>query len=402
MEIVHRIVEKVLPAALPGRLSMVSSKEIETGIDVCAFALCWYLAAVRDPFRRDLLTKNFSDFSLLCAVEAAGTSIAEGISIIDALIRGVERLGIENVKGLASAIRDGHASTAVKRPRNRRVRLRSRGKQAAQQKEVNPTTNETQSRKLPPLAIWPFIRKGLAKRVARLLSDIDGETTPGNISTTSDEIIEDLARASHLALCWFLGSHGDMSKADRIALRWAEGVPRVVGFTCAIARAEQTGVTVRQALGKMDVSAKCEIEIGGETCICWLDENGNTRISGPKEVQPEMEQAARAHDFLQNISEVIGTDVNRVDPDVLDGILRCHHQELAELVADGIDCDVSEDEFQIFKQSYYDVTSKIAIEAAGGNADRAKKLKPAIQRSVLIRLHMMEAKMEKRRRIRLN
>jgi hypothetical protein len=115
-----------------------------------------------------------------------------------------------------------------------------------------------------------------------------------------------------------------------------------------------------------------------------------------------MDQAARAHDFLQNISEVIGTNVNTVDPDVLDGILRCHHQGLAELVTDGSDCDVSEDEFQIRKQSYYGVTSQMAINAAAGNADRAKKLKPAIRRSVLIRLHMMEAKIEKRRRIRLN
>jgi hypothetical protein len=156
-----------------------------------------------------------------------------------------------------------------------------------------------------------------------------------------------------------------VNKADQIALQWAEDVPRLVGLTYAIATAEQTGVTVRQALEKMDIFAKCEIEIGGETCIQWLDANGNTRISGPKEVQPEMDGMVRAHDFLQNISEMIGMNVNTVHPDVLDDILRCHHQELAELVADGSDFDVSEDEFQVRKRSYHGVVSQIAIRAAG-------------------------------------
>ena len=110
----------------------------------------------------------------------------------------------------------------------------------------------------------------------------------------------------------------------------------------------------------------------------------------------------RAADFLQNISEMIGMNVNMVDPEVLDGILRSHHHELAELVADGSDFDVSEDEFQVRRQSYYRAIPQIAIRAAGWNADRAKELKPGIQRSALIRLHMMEAKIEKRRRIRLN
>jgi hypothetical protein len=120
-----------------------------------------------------------------------------------------------------------------------------------------------------------------------------------------------------------------------------------------------------------------------------------------------MDEMIRAHDFLQNISEVIGINVNTVDPDVLDGILRCHHQELAELVADGSDFDVSEREFQVGKQRYYSddgVISQIAKRIAGRNADLAdvKGHKQAIQRSILIRLHMMEAKIEKRRRIRLN
>jgi hypothetical protein len=408
MKTTCKIVEKLLPTAQPGRLSTTTNNEIENGIDVCAFALCWYVAAFRDSFRRDLLMKNFLEkvFSLVCATEAAGISITEGIDIREAFRRVAERRGIENVKGAASAKRDGQASSAVKRPRNRRFRLRSRGEQTAQQREANPVTKEeTRSQRLPPLVIWPSIPKRCAKQVAQLLSDIDGETTPGRLSTTSDESIEELARASRLALCWFLGSHGDMSKADQIALRWAEDLPRLVGLTCAIARAEQTGVTVRQALGTMDVSAKCEDILGGETCICWLDEAGNTRISGPKEVQTEMDQAARAHDFLQNVSDVIGTDVNTVDPDVLDGILRHHHQELTELVADGCDFDVSEHEFQARKQSYYSddgVISQMAMRAADWNVDRAKKLKPAIQRSILIRLHMMEAKIEKRRRIRLN
>ena len=261
-EIVSKIVKKVLPAAKPGRLSATSSKEIENSIDVCAFVLCWYIAAIRDPIRRDLLAEHFSDkvFTIVCAVEAAAISIAEGISFSEALRRGPEGLGIENVKGAAK--RDGQASAAVKRPRNRRSRLRSRHEETALQNEVNPTTSEMPSRRLPPLAIWPYTRKGLAKQVARLLSDIDGETTPGNISTTSDESIEELARASHLALCWFLGCLVDVNKQDKIALQWVEDVPRLVGLTNAIATSEQTGVTVRQALQK---------KIAGETCIqCWM------------------------------------------------------------------------------------------------------------------------------------
>jgi hypothetical protein len=402
MGIVGKIVEKVLPTVQPGRLSVTSSKEIENGVDVCAFALCWYLAAFRDPFRRDLLTKKFKVFSLVTAVEAAGISIAEGISLIDALSRMAERLGIENAKEAAfAAKRDGQASPTVKRPRNRRLRLPSRNRQTARQNKANLITNETHNRRLPPLVLWWFARKGLARQVAQLLRDIDHETTPGQLSTTSDESIEELASASHLALCWFMGSLGDMSKADQIALHWGQDVPRLVSLTCAIAIAEQTGVTVPQALKKMEISAKCKVELGGETCIRWLDANGDTRISGPKEVQSEMDQFVRANDFLKTISEVIGINVNTVDPDVLDGILRCHHQELAELVPDGSDLDVSEDEFRV-RQSSCGLILQMAIEEAGGNADRAKKLKPAIERSILIRLHMMEAKIEKRRQIRLN
>lgn len=406
MEITFRIVEKVLPAAQPGRLSTASSEEIENGIDVSAFALCWYLAALRDPFRRDLLTKNLLDkvFSLVCAVEAAGISITEGIDIGEALCRVAD-----NVERAASAKRDRQTSPAVRRPGHSRFRLRSRGKkQTAQQKEANPATRDTRNRILPSLVIWPCIPKRCAKQVAHLLSNIEGGTTPGRLSTTSDESIEEPARSSHLALCWFLGSLGDMSGADQIALRWVEEVPRLVGLTCAIATAEQTGVTARQALDKMGVrSAECEIEIGGESCIWWLDANGDTRISGPKEVQPEIDQMVRGHDFLQNISEVIGINVNTVGPDALDGILRCDHHELAELVADGSDLDVSEHEFQARKQGCYSddgVISQIAIRTAGRNTDRTdvKQHKQAIQRSILIRLHMMEAKIEKRKRIRLN
>jgi hypothetical protein len=68
---------------------------------------------------------------------------------------------------------------------------------------------------------------------------------------------------------------------------------------------------------------------------------------------------------------------------------------------------VSEHEFQARKQSYYSddgVISQIATRTAGRNAKRTdvKRHKQGIQRSILIRLHMMEAKIEKRRRIRLN
>jgi hypothetical protein len=263
-KIACKIVEKVLPAARPGRLSTITSNEIENGIDVCGFAFCWYVASFRDPFRRDLLTKNFLEkvFSLVFAVEAAGISITEGIEIREALRRVAESRGIENVKGADSAKRDGQASPHVKRPRNTQFRLRSRGQQTAQLTKANPATKEVPSHRLPPLVIWPSIPKRCAKQVAQLLSDIDGKTTPGRLSTTSDASIEELVRASRLVLCWFLGSLENMSKADQIALRWAEEVPRLVALTCAIATAEQAGVTALQALEKMGVrSAECEIEL---------------------------------------------------------------------------------------------------------------------------------------------
>jgi hypothetical protein len=246
MKIALGIVGKVIPAAQPGQLSTISGQQIENAIDVSAFALCWYLAALRDPVRRDLLTKHLLDkvFTLICAVEAAGISIKEGINMIEALRRvddNVKRAG-------ALAKHERHTSPAVKRRALRRRSFCSQDVKQTAQQQANATTTEMRS--LPPLFIpsftWAPIPKHRAEQVAHLLGDIDAETRPGNVSTSSDETIEELARASHLAFCWLLGSLGDTRRADQIALPWLEWVPFQVDLTCAVATADQPGDMARQ------------------------------------------------------------------------------------------------------------------------------------------------------------
>jgi len=157
------------------------------------------------------------------------------------------------------------------------------------------------------------------------------------------------------------------------------------------------------------------MQIAGRTCFEWVDSEGNARISGPKEVQDVMNEWIRATDFLRSASNAIGQDVNLLSPSDLDGILSKHHTELAQLVADGSEFDVSQEELEEFIERFGEVGEFVqeAIDQSGDDAKlsllemfrhfdnsefRLDKIAEAVRRSFLIRRDMMEAKIEDRER----
>ena len=92
-------------------------------------------------------------------------------------------------------------------------------------------------------------------------------------------------------------------------------------------------------------------------------------MSGPKEVQDEMDQLIRAHDFLGAVSHAIGADVNALDRDYLDEVLSQHHTELAQLVADGSEFDVSHENYEMFVEKYSHLRDRELTQVAAVLAD---------------------------------
>jgi hypothetical protein len=102
---------------------------------------------------------------------------------------------------------------------------------------------------------------------------------------------------------------------------------------------------------------------------------------------PQMRESEKTHNRLQSVSNAVGIDLNTVDPDALDQVLAENHAHSVELVPDGSVLDVSLEEYQ----------SRIIeidqlVDEFGTNAHE----KAALQRSGLIRKHMMAAKIEDR------
>ena len=119
-----------------------------------------------------------------------------------------------------------------------------------------------------------------------------------------------------------------------------------------------------------------------------------------------MNEWIRAADFLRSASNAIGQDVNLLSPGDLDGILSKHHTELAQLVADGSEFDVSQEQLEEFIERFGEVGEFVQVKRLikkcfdyFDNSDiRLDKIAEAGRRSFLIRRHMMEAKIEDRER----
>jgi hypothetical protein len=276
--------------------------------------------------------------------------------------------------------------------------------------------DERQPRRVPQLVMPPDTLKRLCELLAHALKKCDPETTPGQILTISDEDIAERARACHLAMCWLLGAlYEDPAAGYPLARYWEEEVPKLVDATMAVSIAERKGIPVPEAIREIRREViGYEIQIAGRTCFEWVDAEGNARMSGPEELQDVMKELIRGADFLRSASNAIGQDVNLLKPDALDGVLRKHHVELAQLVADGSEFDVSQEGYEEFVDRFGEVgeflqevidrsgdDEKIPLESFryfDNSEIRLDKISEAEQRSVLIRRHMMEAKIEDRER----
>ena len=394
MGLTENILDSIAPSAQRGHLS---DREIEDGVEVSAIALCWHLAAkgaraTGDRYGEGLMRETFG---LMVAIEAAGITLKKGITVREAL----------NEMAESETSNRQHQTAEPETP----------GKTTATmtiQRQENPADQtDSQARRLPPLVMPAFMSKRHCELAAHLLRSIDAGTEPGHMSKISDAELEERARACHLALCWFLVALDNPARRDEIATQWLKEAPKLVCLTVAVGVADNEGITVPEAIKGLRGKAKMyEIQVQGRTCAWWLDANGKTRMSGPKEVQDEMDQLIRAHDFLGAVSHAIGANVNALDRDSLDAVLSQHHTELAQLVADDSEFDVSPEEYEMFVEKYSaladrELTHMITV---GGNSpavspNEMESSKARLSCSFIIRDHLMKAKMEERerRRIRL-
>jgi hypothetical protein len=269
---------------------------------------------------------------------------------------------------------------------------------------VQITTGDRRFPHSPPLVmpIWMSIRQC---ELVRLLLKSVGFDFSQTVSTTSDEEIEEAARACHLFLCWLLASLGDPQRCDQIVLQWLDHVPKLVGFTTVVDFAEGKDITVIEAVKELNANtAMYEVQIDGKTCAMWLNADGEPEISGPRELENEMIGFIEASDFLRTISHVIGANVNALHPDALDDLLGKHHFELARLVPGGSPYDISEEQFKTFASKYAKMSTEdlarplTLINRLDYQPDETDGLRRAIQRSALIRVHLMKAKIEERER----
>jgi hypothetical protein len=430
-----------------GCRSTITDREIEEYVEVSAIAFSWYLATLHDAIKRDELIEELSNYTsaVVVAVEAAGIAMERGVTFDLALHIIGER---QRARATASSAKKGTQKSAKRALAGKRSKTSSAssrkgrelmkrglrdmpscpvGSRNPKQRPADISTrdvgdrttatvqDEPQPRRVPQLVMPPYTLKRLCQLVAHALKTSDPETAPGQILTISDEDIAERARACHLAMCWFLGALcEDPAACDPVECHWEKEVPKLVDATIAVSIAEQKGITVPEAIKEIRREAiGYEMQIAGKTCFWWVDAEGNARISGPKEVQDVMNEWIRARDFLRSASHAIGQDVNLLSPGDLDGILSKHHTELAQLVADGGECDVSKEALEEFIERFGEVGEFVqeAINQLGDdaklslemfrhfdNSEILDKIAEAERRSFLIRRHMMEAKIEDRER----
>jgi hypothetical protein len=397
-ELVDIVLHSIAPEALPGQISRISDREIEECIEVSAIALCWHLAAMADPIRRDRFMHELPNetLGLAVCVEAAGIAAQKGITLHEALQEISDSIGLSQAEERADWNQQPAEGIA---PGNR-------------QHQTDRTTgngaHEGCSRpgRLPPLILPSWTLRSCRELVVRLIRGIDPEAVPADVTAISDEEIEERARACHLVLCWLLGalSMRNSTRRHQLEGRWLKEIPDLVALTIAVGNAENGETTVMKALKELrEERTVFDVKIGGTTCVWWQDADGHTQMSGPKDAEEVMKGMARANNFLLAASNAIGVNVNTLSADVLDQLLSEHHLELAQLVADGSSFDVSRAEYKAFVKRFGNLSDREfvaqlvfpCVEAAHYTLDEKAR---GVRRSFLIRAHMMKAKIEERER----
>ena len=400
-----RILVSIAPRAQPGEISTISDPEIEECIEVSAIALCWHLAATADPVRRDRLTQGLMTemLGLAVCVEAAGIAMQKGITLDEALQEIHDSMGLSQAEEPSNL----NQQQAENKTQGRRHH-QTDGTTAISAIQCNSSHQGcSRSGRLPPLVLPPSTLMSCRELVVRLIRGIDPEAVPADVTTISDEEIEERARACHLVLCWLLGALSIRNSTRRHQLegRWLKVVPDLVALTIAVANAENGETTEIQAIREIQGEPIVfEVELlEGKTCVWWQDADGYTQTSGPKDAEEVMKGMARASDFLRAASDAIGVNVNTVSPDVLDRLLSEHHLELARLVADGSSLDVSRAEYKMFVKRFGNLSDREFAEHFPQMATDLTLEQKALpmRRSYLIRVHMMKAKIEERERRKL-
>jgi hypothetical protein len=396
-ELADIVLHTIAPEALPGQISTISDREIEELIEVGAIALCWHLAAMVDPNRRERFMQELPNetLGLAVGVEAAGIAVQKGITWHEALQEIHDSIGLSQ----AEERTDRNQQPAKdKTPGRRQLQTdRTTGNGAHQ--------GSSRSDRLPSLVFPSWTLRSCRELVVRLVRGIDPEAVLADVTAISDEEIEERGRACHLVLCWLLGalSMRNSTRRHQLEERWLKEVPDLVALTIAVGKAEN-GATVIQAIREIrGEPIVFEVELEGKTCVWWQDADGYTQTSGPKDAKEVMKGMARANNFLLAASNAIGVNVNTLSPDTLDQLLSEHHLELAQLVPDGSSFDVSRAEYKAFVKRFGNLSDREFVaqlvspcaEAAHYTLDEKAR---GMRRSFLIRAHMMKSKIEERER----
>jgi excisionase family DNA binding protein len=130
------------------------------------------------------------------------------------------------------------------------------------------------------------------------------------------------------------------------------------------------------------------IKINGRTCRIEIDDNGLMHLTGPQDVQVQMREFESAQNRLLVVSRVIGADVNAIPPDVLDRMLADHHRSIVQFVPDGTSLDVDPERLPTV------LAQMETFLAQAGRAGLDPRMIDAMKRSVIIRKHMIVAKLE--------
>jgi hypothetical protein len=181
-ELAHIVLHTIAPEALPGQISTISDREIEELIEVSAIALCWHLAAMVDPNRRERFMQELPNetLGLAVGVEAAGIAVQKGIIWHEALQE------IHDSIGLSQAEEPSNLNQQQAEDKTRGTGRRQTGGtspiEGIPPLTVSACQTNTKQLPLPRLVAPPGTLKRCCERVVDVLGSIDAEATPGSIA----------------------------------------------------------------------------------------------------------------------------------------------------------------------------------------------------------------------------